>query len=95
MAPCGGTVLPVLSMNFCTRTALISAEQIPCIDLILYIVKTRTVAVRNNRLTHGLELRKIVDNETAEERLPVLQSRLINNDRRPFCLDPLHDALNR
>ena len=72
----------------------VSAEQIPCVDLVLHIVKACIVAVGQNGLTLPLELVEIVDHHRAEEGLAILQRRLIDNDLCALGLDALHDALN-
>ena len=46
----------------------------------------------NDGLAHLLELRKVIDHLAAEERTAVLQSRLVDNHRSSFRLDPLHHA---
>ena len=72
--------------------SLITTEKISCIYLLLYIVQTAVIPVGNDGLAHLLELRKVIDHLAAEERTAVLQSRLVDNHRSSFRLDPLHHA---
>lgn len=72
--------------------SLITTEKISCIYLLLYIVQTAVIPVGNDGLAHLLELRKVIDHLAAEERIAVLQSRLVDNHRSSFRLDPLHHA---
>ena len=74
--------------------SLITTEKISCIYLLLYIVQTTVIPVGNDGLAHLLELRKVIDHLAAEERTAVLQSRLVDNHRSSFRLDPLHNVLD-
>lgn len=70
-------------------------KQVFRIDLILYVIQHLIVTVCNDHIGTILECLKIVDHKRAEERLPIFQCRLIDNDRCAFCLNPLHDTLHR
>ena len=74
---------------------LISAEDVPGVDLFLHVVEGRIVAVRDDTAAHVLELLEVVDDLGAEEGRSVLERRLVDDDRRAFRLDALHDALDR
>ena len=73
--------------------ASISSEDVSCIDLFLYIVETRIIAVGDDGIGLSLELGKIIDNKAAEESAAVFESWLIDDDIGTLCLDALHDAL--
>ena len=73
--------------------ALISSEDVSCIDLFLYIVETRIIAVGDDGIGLSLELGKIVDNKAAEESAAVLESWLIDDDIGSLRLNALHDTL--
>lgn len=77
------------------NVVLVSTEQVAGIDLLLHIVQAAIVAVGNNGLAALLELVQIVDNLAAKEGSAILQSRLVDDHSRAFCLDALHDALDR
>ena len=72
----------------------VSPEEIPGIDLLLYIFQRLIKAVCKNDIGSGFELLKIIDHQRSEEGFPVIQRWLIDNDRSALGLDALHDALN-
>ena len=74
---------------------LISPEYVARVDLIRDVVERGIVAVRDDAAAHALELLEVVDDLGAKERRPVLKRRLVDDDRRAFRLDALHDALDR
>lgn len=69
--------------------------QIPSIHLLLHIIQTAVIPVRNNSLTQLFKLLQIIHHSTAKERTSILQCRLINNHRCTFRLNSLHNTLDR
>ena len=69
-------------------------EDVSCIDLILYIVETRIIAVGDDGVGLGLELGKVVHYEAAEEGAAVFEGWLVDDDIGSLGLDALHDALD-
>ena len=63
---------------------LILPEQIPCIHLVGHIVQAAVIAVGDDGLAHGLEAANVINNQTAEEGLAVLQRRLVDDHTRPW-----------
>ena len=59
---------------------LIPSEDVSCINLILYIVETRIIAVGDDGIGLSLELGEVVDYETAEECASVFKSWLVDDD---------------
>ena len=55
-----------------TINVLIPFENISSINLLLNVIKATVVAVRNDSLAHGLELRKVIHYQTTEEGRPIL-----------------------
>ena len=73
---------------------LIPSEEVSCINLILYIVETRIIAVGDNGIGLSLELGQVVHDNTTEEGAAVFKGRLIDDNVGPLGLNALHDALN-
>ena len=80
-------------MLFPITNALISSEDVSCIDLILYIIKAGIIAVGYDGIGLCLELGKIIDYEAAEESAAIFKGWLIDDDIGSLSLDALHDAL--
>lgn len=74
---------------------LIPPENIPRINLPLYVIQATIIAVGDDGVTHLLKLGEVVHHSTTEERAAILQCRLINDYPSPFRLDTLHHALDR
>ena len=73
---------------------LIPSEDVSCINLILYIVETRIIAVGDDGIGLSLELGEVVDYKAAKEGAAVFKSRLIDDDIGSLGLNALHDTLN-
>ena len=75
--------------------ALVSAEEVSCVDLFFYVAKVVGVkAVGKDHIALGLEFLKIVDDKAVEEAAAVFKCGLVYDDRDAFGLDALHDALD-
>lgn len=72
----------------------ISPKNISRINLLLHIIQTTIIPIRNNRLAHLFKLLKIIYHLAAKECAVIFQRRLVNNDGRASGFDSLHDALN-
>ena len=72
----------------------VSSKNIPRINLVLHIVETGVVSVRDDGVALALELIQVVDYTAAEECAAVLYGRLIDDDLHALGLDPLHHALD-
>ena len=57
----------------------ISSKQIPCINLLFYVIQHRIIPIRNDGIRPRLELLYIINNETTKERGSVYQRRLIDD----------------
>lgn len=64
--------------------------QIPGIHLLLHIIQTAVIPVRDNSLTQLFKLLQIIYHSASKERTSILQCRLINNHRCTFRLNTLH-----
>ena len=73
----------------------VSAEDVAGIDLGGDVVERRIVAVGDDGAGLRLERRKVVHYAAAEERTPVFERRLVDDDLRTFCLDAFHYPLYR
>lgn len=74
---------------------LISPKNIPCVNLVLHIIKNGVVAVGYNGLGLGLEVIEVVYNPAAKEGGAVLEGRFIYYYLGSFCFYTFHYALNR
>ena len=81
------------SVHICL-TPLVSSENIPRIDLVLYIIQTSIIAVGDDGVALCLEGFEVVLYPTAEECAALFQGRLIDDDLCTLCLDALHDTLD-
>ena len=73
---------------------LIPSEEVSCINLILYIVETRIIAVGDDGIGLSLELGEVVDYKAAKEGAAVFEGRLIDDDIGSLGLNALHDTLD-
>ena len=73
---------------------LIPPEYIPCINLILYIIKAGIISVGDDGIGLCLELGEVVNNKAAEEGAAVFEGWLIDDDIGALGLDTLHDTLD-
>ena len=73
---------------------LVPPKHIPSINLLRYIIQTRVVPIRDNRITLGLERLKIIYYTAAEECGTVLKGGLVYYDLGALGLDALHYALD-
>ena len=69
-------------------------EDVAGVDLGPHVVQAGVVAVGDDGLRAPLELREVVDHNAPEERAAVLQSRLVDDQRRALGPDALHHALD-
>ena len=69
-------------------------EDVACVDLGSNIVQAGVVAVGDDGLRAALELREVIDHNAPEERAAVLQSGLVDDQRRALGPDALHHALD-
>ena len=74
--------------------ALISSEDVSCIDLFLYIVETRVISVGDDGIGLCLELGEVIDYEATEEGTAIFEGWLIDDNIGSLSLDALHDALD-
>lgn len=81
--------------NRCFAHMSIPSEQIACIDFCFHIIQNGIVTIGNDAATDLLESAKVVYDLTAKKGAAVLERRLIDHDLRAFCLDALHNALDR
>ena len=75
-------------------TSLVPAEDISCINLLLYIIQTSIVAVGDDGMALCLEGFEVVLYSATEESTTLFQGWLIDDYLCPLCLDALHDSLN-
>ena len=73
---------------------LVSTEDVTSVNLILYIIKARVIAVGDNRMALCLECVKVVYHLASEEGASIFERWLIDNHLCTLCLDSLHDALD-
>ena len=72
----------------------VSPEQIPRIDLALHVVQAAVITVGDDCLTLFLKVLQIIDHFASKERRPILQRWFVDDYRRPFGFDSLHDTLD-
>ena len=76
------------------RQTLVPLENIARINFILYVIETSVIAVGDDGLALSLELIKVVNDLTSEERFSIGNRGFVDDDLGSLSLDALHDALD-
>ena len=73
---------------------LISLENIPCIHLLLHIIKATIITVCDDCLTLCFKFFQVIHYFTSKECCSIFKCWLVNDYGCSFCFNTLHDSLN-